>query len=391
MIELVTGLPGNGKTLYTISQVKERAEKENRAVFYHGIPELTLNWEQIDDPKEWAKCPPGSIIVLDEAQKVFRNRSMGSTPPEYVQQLETHRHMGIDIVMITQHPSLIDPAIRRLAGRHQHLVRIWGTEASTVHRWDAVKDNCDKQRSDSEKKKWVFDKRVYGFYKSAEVHTVKRSIPGRVKMLGVLLVLLVCFVTYAARYVAKRASGGNPAAAAVVPGAAAPPGQPAIAGAVLPAAAPGQARAAVDPIADLKEYVWKESPRVAGLPQTAPKYDPLTAPSRVPVPAMCIQKGVASKGDVSCTCFTQQATPMDVPFNMCMQFARAGFFQDFDADKDRQASERSEASAKVLAASPVGNAPERVLDGPRVVADFKETPPPEKYQYRLTGATILSK
>ena len=173
MIELITGLPGNGKTLLAISEVKAQAERENRPVFYHGIPELNIpGWELLEDPREWAKVPPRSIVLLDEAQKTFRNRSLGSVPPVYVTELETHRHLGIDLVMITQHPSLIDPAVRRLSGRHRHVIRIWGMEASTVHKWDAVKDNCDKQRADSEKTKWSFDKRVYGLYKSAEVQTV---------------------------------------------------------------------------------------------------------------------------------------------------------------------------------------------------------------------------
>lgn len=44
MIDLITGLPGNGKTLYTISTVKKMSEGENRPVYYAGIPELTLDW-----------------------------------------------------------------------------------------------------------------------------------------------------------------------------------------------------------------------------------------------------------------------------------------------------------------------------------------------------------
>lgn len=348
MIELITGLPGNGKTLYTISTVKAKAERENRPVFYNGIPDLTLNWERLEDPKEWAKCPPGSIIVIDEAQKTFRNRSMGTVPPEFVQQLETHRHLGIDLVLITQHPSLIDPAVRRLSGSHRHMVRIWGMEASTVHQWPAVKDNCDKSRGDSEKTKWAFDKSVYGYYKSAEVHTMKRSIPGRVKLLaGLLLAFAVC-AWYVAHYVMKKAASPPPAVAS------APKASPT--GEFVPGNTNGtQTKAPArsdNPVADLKDYVWTNTPRVSGLPQTAPKYDQLTVPVRVPVPAACIQRGDIQKGQVSCKCYTQQGTPMQVEFNMCIEFAQHGFFQDFDAEKEKAQAAKVERSVEVLSSKP---------------------------------------
>lgn len=336
MIELVTGLPGNAKTLFTIADIKARAEREGRQVFYHGISELTLDWELLDDPRNWASVPPNSIVVIDEAQKTFRNRSLGSQPPQFVTDLETHRHLGIDIVMITQHPSLIDPAVRRLAGRHRHLVRIWGMEASTVHRWDSVKDNCDKSRNDSEKTKWVFDKSLYGVYKSAEVHTMKRSIPGRVKLVAVLVVLLACAVWYMVVFLKKKTEASD-------------------ASAVVSASAPvgdqlgqrggdrSRSREPVDQRADAQDYLWRETPRVAGLQSTAPKYDELTKPSRVPVPAACIQIGsVRDQRAIRCKCYSQDGTPMGIEFNMCIKIAQEGVFLDFNPDPDKQ-SQRAEA------------------------------------------------
>jgi zona occludens toxin len=86
MIELITGLPGNAKTLYTIGEVKRRAEAEGRPVYYAGIKELQLDWTPIEADK-WTDCPAGSIIVIDECQKVFRNRSLGAQPPAHVTEL----------------------------------------------------------------------------------------------------------------------------------------------------------------------------------------------------------------------------------------------------------------------------------------------------------------
>jgi zona occludens toxin len=335
MIDLITGLPGNAKTLYTIGVVRELAKRENRPVYFSGIPELTLDWQEID-PVKWMEVPPKAIVVIDEAQRIFRNRSLGAQPPKHVTDLETHRHLGIDLFFITQHPSLIDPAIRRLAGRHRHMVRVWGMEVSTVHKWDSVKDNCDKPvaRKDSEKTKWAFDKSLYSLYKSADQHTMKRSIPMRAKLLLLSpLILIGCAYAVYALTIGKHKAVE-----------AAPTGEVARAPANdLDVPKSGVPVAPVfDRKEDMKHYVQMSTPRVEGLAQTAPKYDELTKPTRVPVPAACIQ--VADK----CRCFSQQGTSLDVKYSMCIEFARNGFFQEFDPDRDRRDTERTAQSVKVL-------------------------------------------
>lgn len=371
MIELRTGLPGNGKTLLAIHEVKAWAEREGREVYYNGIPDLNLPWHKLDDPTKWYEVPPNSIVLMDEAQRTFRNRSLGAIPPKHVTELETHRHLGVDLVFITQHPSLIDPSVRRLAGRHIHSIRVWGMEAATVHKWDSVRDNCDKPagRKDSESRKWIFDKSLYGVYKSAEVHTMKRSIPLRVKLLALVPVVLAACSWFTYHQLHKITPGventnKNTNTNAQAPG----PERIAGAGGVVPGAAAPAGKQPVDPVQDLKEYVWKETPRVAGLPQTAPKYDALTVPTRVPVPAMCIQKGSATSGrEVSCKCWSQQGTPMDVPFNMCMSFARDGFFREFDPDRDREGVARAEASQRALDRVPDTAPPQHSDAGSQVV------------------------
>jgi zona occludens toxin len=138
-IELITGLPGNAKTLYGIQSTIKRAKEENRPVYYDGIKELIeddprlegTTWTKFDAAKWHEVVPSGSLIFIDEAQKIFRARNMGATPPIYVTELEEHRHKGIDFVMTTQHPRLIDPAIKVLTQTHKHMVRVSGFEMFT--------------------------------------------------------------------------------------------------------------------------------------------------------------------------------------------------------------------------------------------------------------------
>lgn len=334
MIELITGLPGNGKTLYTIGEVKKRAELEGRPVYCAGLKELALDW-QVIDPLKWMDVPAGSIIVIDECQKVFRNRSLGSTPPVHVTELEEHRHKGLDFYLITQHPSLIDPAIRRLTQVHKHIIRIFGMEASTIHKWQSCIANPDlpSSRRDSEKVRWGFDKSLYGLYKSAEVHTMRRSIPLRLKLLLLLPLLL-----FLAGWGVYRMTLGKHQPAA--PASSASSAMPVSVAGVAPGGKGEVER--FDPVRDAEHYVHMNTPRVDGLAYTAPKYDEITKPSTAPVPAMCIQHRD------TCKCFSQQATPLDVKYTMCLEFARNGFFREFDPDKDRRDTERTAQSVKVL-------------------------------------------
>lgn len=387
MIELITGLPGNCKTLNMIRTVIDRAVADNRPVYYAGIKGLMIDdprlkgtsWTKIEAEK-WMDCPDGSIIVIDECQKTFRARTLGTVPPKHVTDLEEHRHRGMDFYMATQHPSLIDPALRRLVQTHRHMVRIFGMEASTIHRWDRCVDHPDKPqfRKDSEKVKWVFDKSLYGLYHSATIHTAKRRIPMRLKLLA-----LVPVVVGAAIFgVYKLTAGKHPASTEVATKAPVQLARPStsVASAVNGMSNPDLASqehkqehkqsGADDPVQDVKEWAWRETPRVAGLPETAPKYDELRKPVRVPVPAMCFQLGDARESkEIRCKCYSQQATPMDgVPFNMCVEFARHGRFMDFDPDPTiRAEATRADRGVAVLSNRPDAPLPVReVQDGPRV-------------------------
>ncbi|SPD67821.1 conserved protein of unknown function (plasmid) [Cupriavidus taiwanensis] len=338
VVTLVTGLQGNGKTLYTIDQVKQLSEREGRPVYYHGINELALPWTPLENPEDWPDVPAGSIVVLDEAQKAYRRRANGSAVPRHVSELETLRHRGISLWLITQHPMLIDNNARRLCGRHLHLVRKFGAQASNVHEWNAVRENCDKPagRKDSIKRTFKFPKAVFSLYKSAEIHTVKRSIPRKVLMLGPLLLGALAVMGYVgygkvvkplaaeAGVEVMQAAPGKPAAAAAAPG-------------------PSGDRRERAPMTTA-EYIAAYTPRIPGLDYTAPVYDQLTQPKRVPVPAACV---TIRRG---CSCYTQQGTRLAVDQHQCAQIVQTGFFMAFDPDGQQAAQAPKPAVQEVASA-----------------------------------------
>jgi zona occludens toxin len=338
MITLLTGLPGNGKTLFALWFVKQKAEKENREVYYHNIKDLTLPWT-VTDPEKWFDLPAGSIIVIDEAQFVFSKKPSGSKLPDFYEKLAVHRHSGYDIFIITQHPSLIDNFVRQLVGQHFHTVRKFGMNRSTVYEWSAA--NPAPQNPSAHKSaislKWAYPKEVYTYYKSAEVHTVKRAIPAKIFLaLGFVGLVLVggwwAMHKYKARYEKKPDPSLTSEAGAVnvVETANVRPKN------TNNTNTPDEK---FDPLADAQQYVAVHTPRVEGLPHTAPVYDPITAPVRAPVPAACVQIGTTSGSKTPrCQCYSQQGTRMDVQYNMCISMAQNGWFRDFEPDKNQQAS-----------------------------------------------------
>ncbi len=308
MITLITGQPGAGKTLFGIHYVRELARKEKRTVYYSGIKDLRLAWLELEKPEEWFKVPQGSVVVVDEAQRIFRPRGAGAVVPRHVSELETHRHQGIDVFIITQHPMLVDTNVRRLVGRHFHVVRSFGLKRATVHEWAEVKEQCDKSREDSIRHEWSYPRDVFALYHSAEVHTHKARVPARVFVLLALPLLLGGSVWVVVKWWQGSGSARPDKALEAKP--------------ATKAAEPARVKAGKLSTSD---WLAEHQPRVEGLAYTAPVYDDVTKPVRAPYPAACL----ASK--MRCGCYSEQGTRLDMPEALCRQIVERGFYVAWDA------------------------------------------------------------
>lgn len=180
MLTLITGTPGAGKSLYAVWELANKVpgstvESDQGAVprkLYSNIKDLLVEHTHIEAADletwhTWAK--PGDVILYDEVQEVWRPRGMGTKVPDCIAKLETHRHMGVDIILVTQHPMLVDPNIRRLVNQHIHMRRITRTVAM-AYEWDHCA-NPGQTRSAINSKVWWHPKAAYKLYKSAQLHT----------------------------------------------------------------------------------------------------------------------------------------------------------------------------------------------------------------------------
>lgn len=276
---------------------------------------------------KWA--PTGAILVIDECQRVFRPRPSGSKVPDYVAELEEHRHKGLDIFLLTQHPKLLDHNVRLLIEHHYHISKT-NLGVRRLAEWKGCGDPQSRQSiAEAVKSVYTLDKRAFGVYKSAEEHTkIKTKLSRVVYVFPVVLFVIIaaCYFAYSSwnkmtdtkpriedaqsrTESAHMAQAGEaPATASAVDG-------------VSPAPSPQeqemQRRAAY-----LTEDDFK--PRIEGQPHTAPIYDGMNkAVKTMPYPSACV------KNQNRCTCYTDQATPIKMSKKQCLDYVENGIYNPY--------------------------------------------------------------
>lgn len=212
MITIITGIPGMGKTASLVEFLLENDKQglTARPVFVMGVPDLKLDHAKVPPISEWTekrpdpddsnllldyyRFPQNSILVIDEAQRVFPARINGSKPPPITAALATHRHTGLDIILLTQKPMQMDNWVKELAGRHIHIKpTILGRY---LYEWPEYQDpNSKTNLADAAKRKFSPPKKVFNLYKSAEAHTKQ---PRRFHQIYIILILALTFVSFMA-------------------------------------------------------------------------------------------------------------------------------------------------------------------------------------------------
>ncbi len=311
MITLITGAPGAGKTAALVSMLADLGK--DRAIYAHGIPDLTVPHVALDDPTTWPDTvPDGSVIIIDEVQTVWRPSGPGQKIPDHIAKLETHRHRGLDFYIITQGPNLVHSNVRALVGRHVHLRDI-GYLGRWWYEWPETADNCRTGWKNAPiKKRYRLPKHIFSSYKSASVHVKPvRSFPMALVVLAVALVGVVWLGWGAIQTFQQKANGGP------LPNLTDKPAKPAQAITVAnmppsdsnmkPSDGNMQQTAFID---DRIAFI----PRVSDRPETAPAYDGIRQVVNMPL----VIGGACFKG--ACKCYTQQGTDAGLSDSLCRQW-----------------------------------------------------------------------
>lgn len=119
MIEMYEGVPGSGKSYHAIEAKFLPWLRSGRRIYLHVdgvyLDKLALfegvTIEQLEKQitvwrtksevlDQLQKVEVGSAVMLDEAQTIFRSRE--KLDPELLRWLETHRHFGVDVLVMCQ-------------------------------------------------------------------------------------------------------------------------------------------------------------------------------------------------------------------------------------------------------------------------------------------------
>ncbi|TAN71679.1 MAG: hypothetical protein EPN17_00665 [Methylobacter sp.] len=228
----------------------------------------------VEDWPEWATV--GALIIIDEVQRIWRPRSAGSTVPPEISALETHRHKGIDFWLISQSPSLLDMNIRRLVGRHIHLVSSW--RGRTQHEWAECKQSTSST-SDAISRPYVMKKSVFTKFKSSSLHTkLEKRPPLAIYVIAICLVVLA----WIGHSIYKRHATPDLPVESLPVDSSKPQSQP----------LPNNLNTTVEGAIPVKHSsvpagAFDFTPRVKSRAETAPAYDGMLKIQSVPFPETC--------------------------------------------------------------------------------------------------------
>ena len=337
-IVLITGTPGAGKTAHMVHMLVtdpmfKDAEGKPRKIFTNikelnipGMPTIDVSSiasEQAESTDEklsfhdiyqWIKQPEnhGSVVIIDEVQDVWPARSSGSKVPPNVAWLNTHRHLGVDIFVLTQNPKNIDVNLRGLVNKHLHVAKN-KLGMRTLLEWKYCANNPLTQAKDAFAKVHKLDKKIFGYYKSAEVHTEnKTKVTKWVFVLPVVLLIMPVALYFSYSLLKNMASKDKVVEASAASAPAATDGDM---GQQL-----GTNSNMTQPQNTLGAKPEDFVPRMAERPETKPLYDGQRQVQAMEWPVGCI---INTKK--VCTCYSEQGTKIrEIPQKLCESYVADG-------------------------------------------------------------------
>lgn len=215
MINLVVGSPGHGKTQFMIAKILEMIKdnekltnqgKQPRQIFC-DIKDLLIP-EVEPAPDDWRDAPDGSIIIYDEVQyrKEYEYKGNQYSQDQMIKDLTIHRHTNKDLWLITQDPARLEKGIHKLIDRMYYIKRPASKPKYTnVFEFDKWLSNPDPASNRNAKhKKYLdfyrfnFDDKYQKLYKSATDHTsIKFKLPKQLFTFLFIILAIIAFALFA--------------------------------------------------------------------------------------------------------------------------------------------------------------------------------------------------
>lgn len=204
-IRLFSGIPGSGKTLYVVSELKKIVEQnvdsKEPIKIYADITGLKITGIE-PPPVDWRKTPPKSLLIYDEAQlrKEFA-QARGRSKYDFVQEYTIHRKTGHQIWFITQEPKRLHNDILDMVEFHTHLERPYGAKLATIYEYRGHEKNPRSQSAKNRcenKRLFNYDSSLYDLYESSQVDDgIKFRLPKQLAFWGGLALIIPFYLIYA--------------------------------------------------------------------------------------------------------------------------------------------------------------------------------------------------
>ena len=116
--------------------------------------------------------------------------------------LTMHRHFGMDIVLVTQKPDLLNSFVKASCSKHLILRRIFNWQMAVIFTYSEIQDSFGNatRKNALSWRVWFFPKRLFKYYISAEQHTSSASYPLGLIAVALAFIGLVGYGVYLAMY-----------------------------------------------------------------------------------------------------------------------------------------------------------------------------------------------
>ncbi|MFV9496289.1 hypothetical protein ACNUI5_33845 [Pseudomonas aeruginosa] len=188
-----------GRPDQAAAQRPDNPDLPPRTIYYYGIPDMKLDrlkskWVEFDTPEEWYNLPDGSVIMIDEAQRVFGNDGSRARPEESHALRDAPAPGPGHSLDRSARPSLLCTPVRKLVGERINFIRPYGgRKASSGMSYAFCIDNPERRSNfeQAQEERVTLDKAYFGVYKSSTVRAHKPITPSYMKKIPLIIALML--------------------------------------------------------------------------------------------------------------------------------------------------------------------------------------------------------
>lgn len=349
MIYLVTGTPGTGKTAMVVDMILNNVDGlfkmtiedgtvVDRPLYFCHIDGLDakkfkaheLSEEEIQSAPLDQIMPQGGVLIVDEADYTYPVRPPSQAVPPYIKTLKELRHHGFTLILMVQHPTMIDRYIRQLVGKHIHLERkVIGTKRYEFFR-------CEESLNAAAFTSVVGSpyrppKEAFKYYKSASQHIKFKK---KLHPVFIMIPIGIAFMFYLGVPLFSKWFGWSDNQSQVKQKSeqqhAKIEEQDAL-NIVQPPTLPQQSKFQESAASSVPEFTPEYyEPRITDKPETAPIYDSVRSIKTFEYPVACVSSAK------SCNCYSDQGTLIKISRKACQKHIKDGVFNPYKEPRQEE-------------------------------------------------------